>query len=80
MTFDWIWSEQTQELNEKQCRTAGSQWQNALQKELGWEITQSQIVSTGEMCCQEGGEISNIPGRKLEDMIMNMKVQKKIKA
>lgn len=35
MTFDWIWSEQTQELNEKQCRTAGSQWQNALQKELG---------------------------------------------
>lgn len=35
---------------------------------------------TGEMCCQEGGEINNISGRKLEDMIMNMKVQKKIKA
>lgn len=32
------------------------------------------------MCCQEGGGMRDIPGRKLENMIMNMKVQKKIKA
>jgi len=43
MTFDWLWSEQTQELNKKKhFRTAGSQWQNNLQKEFGWENAQSQ--------------------------------------
>lgn len=29
------------------------------------------------MCCQEGGGMSNVPGKKLKDMIMNMKIQEK---